>query len=199
MGNLGEEPLISCQHFDPVADSLVYLFLLRAQIQAFQEESREKVPAALLPPGSLWSRMVSYLRAFNPVQVRYAGQEWRQLVELVAQAAQMVSKVGCFSPSTLFYCQESDLYSPSWPYDWSGMPCCDWTLRVLFSLQPTYFLSASACVQGHIPMRCQYWTGTCATSLHRYPALRLGPRCCSAQPTTPACLLSLRPLGFRQS
>lgn len=90
--------LISCQHFDPVADSLVYLFLLRAQIQAFQEESRENVPAALLPPGSLWLRIVPYLRAFDPVQVRYAGQEWRQLVELVAQAAQVVSKVGLSIP-----------------------------------------------------------------------------------------------------
>lgn len=52
--------------------------------------------------------MVSYLRAFDPVQVRYAGQEWRQLVELVAKAAQMISKVGCFSISALFYRQESD-------------------------------------------------------------------------------------------
>jgi COP9 signalosome complex subunit 3 len=51
------------------------------------------VPADLLPPGNLWSRVVSYLRTFDPVQVRYGGQEWRQLIELVVQAAQVVSKV----------------------------------------------------------------------------------------------------------
>ncbi|KAJ5150976.1 COP9 signalosome complex subunit 3 [Penicillium canariense] len=79
-------------HFDPGADSLAYLFLLHAQIHALQEASCETVPAGLLPPGRLWSRMVSYLKAFDPVQVRYAGQEWRQLVELVGQAAQMASK-----------------------------------------------------------------------------------------------------------
>lgn len=86
------------------------MFLLRAQIQAFQEEFRENVPAALLPPGKLWSRIVSYLRTFDPIQVRYAGQEWRQLVEIVAQASQVVSKAWFSHIATLLQCQHSDRF-----------------------------------------------------------------------------------------
>ncbi|KAF7712873.1 Uncharacterized protein PECH_001847 [Penicillium ucsense] len=79
-------------HIDPTADSLLYLYILRAQIQIFQEESRQSLPAVLLPTGWLWSKIVSYLKSFNPVQSRYVGEEWRQVVELVAQIAQASSQ-----------------------------------------------------------------------------------------------------------
>lgn len=44
-----------------------------------------------------------YLKVFDHVQVRYAGHEWRQLVELVAQAAHEDSKVLsiCLYPARL--------------------------------------------------------------------------------------------------
>lgn len=44
------------------------------------------------PGGRLWSKALLFLKTFDPVQVRYAGQEWRRLVELVAKAAETVSK-----------------------------------------------------------------------------------------------------------
>ncbi|KAJ5988283.1 hypothetical protein N7481_003493 [Penicillium waksmanii] len=79
-------------NFDPAADSITYLFLLRLQIQTLQETSPDKLPADLLPSRELWTKCVRYLKNFNPTQVRYVGHEWRQLVELVAQAAQAASK-----------------------------------------------------------------------------------------------------------
>ncbi|KAJ5750846.1 hypothetical protein N7533_007874 [Penicillium manginii] len=79
-------------NFDPATDAITYLFLLRLQIQTLQETSQEKLPADLLPSRVLWTKCVHYLKKFNPIQVRYVGHEWRQLIELVAQAAQAASK-----------------------------------------------------------------------------------------------------------
>lgn len=159
------------------------------------------MPPALLPPGNLWSRIVTYLRAFDPVQVRYAGQEWRQLVEIVAQAAQVVSKVYDHPLSQPFSSVIKKLtgFSPSWPCDRSEMPCCGWTRLVQSSLRHTYYLSVSVCVQGHTPTRCPSLTNMSATSLRRFPTRRPNFPCCRVQHTTQACLLSPRPPGFRPS
>ncbi|EPS29113.1 COP9 signalosome complex subunit 3 [Penicillium oxalicum] len=79
-------------NIDPAADSLLYLFLLRFQIRILQKETRQPLPAALLPMGEIWPRIVSYLGSFDSVQSRYVGEEWRQLVELVAHIAQACSQ-----------------------------------------------------------------------------------------------------------
>lgn len=42
----------------------------------------------------MWSKAVHFLMGFDPIQVRYAGSEWRELVELVGQSAFAVSKAG---------------------------------------------------------------------------------------------------------
>lgn len=52
----------------------------------------QRLPKDVQPGGDLWKRAIEFLRVFNPIQVRYAGQEWRRLVELVANAAQAASK-----------------------------------------------------------------------------------------------------------
>lgn len=80
------------QNLDPGRDSIVYLFLLRLQIQTLQETSHGTLPRDLLPPGRLWLKAVRYLETFNPVQIRYAGQEFRQLIEYVGQASEAASK-----------------------------------------------------------------------------------------------------------
>ncbi|KAJ5084308.1 hypothetical protein NUU61_008887 [Penicillium alfredii] len=72
-------------HFDPSADSIAYLFILRVQIQTSQERTSEKLPTNLRPMGKLWSRAVRFLKKFDNIHIRYAGQEWRQLIEVVAQ------------------------------------------------------------------------------------------------------------------
>ncbi|KAJ5088138.1 hypothetical protein N7456_011754 [Penicillium angulare] len=75
-------------NFDPSQDSITYLFLLHLQIRAHREASGHDLPTDLLPSGKLWLKSEYFLRKFDPIQVRYAGHEWRQLVELVVQAAQ---------------------------------------------------------------------------------------------------------------
>lgn len=37
--------------------------------------------------------MIDFLERFDPVQVRYAGHEWRRVVESVAKSARACSKV----------------------------------------------------------------------------------------------------------
>ncbi|KAL4869949.1 hypothetical protein BDV12DRAFT_166695 [Aspergillus spectabilis] len=76
----------------PSVHSLSFLYLLRFQIQQAQKRSKRDIPDDLLPGGILWKQTVSFLRSFDPIQIRYAGLEWRQLVELVASAAQATLK-----------------------------------------------------------------------------------------------------------
>ncbi|KAJ5674861.1 uncharacterized protein N7477_004795 [Penicillium maclennaniae] len=79
-------------HFDPGRDSIIYLLLLRLQIQALQGEARGTLPYDLLPSGRLWTRSVRYLEIFDAIQVRYTGQEFRQVIEYVGQASEAASK-----------------------------------------------------------------------------------------------------------
>ncbi|KAL3473658.1 signalosome subunit 3 [Aspergillus californicus] len=77
---------------DPSVYSLSFLFLLQFQIQHLQKKTKRDIPEDLLPGGELWEHSVNFLRSFDPIQIRYAGCEWRQLVELVATAARIISK-----------------------------------------------------------------------------------------------------------
>ncbi|KAJ5258094.1 COP9 signalosome complex subunit [Penicillium chrysogenum] len=77
--------------FDPAIDSIPFLFVLRVQIQKVQEQNADLFPADIRPSGKLWTRAAHFLASFDGVQVRYAGREWRLLVELVGQASQAAS------------------------------------------------------------------------------------------------------------
>ncbi|KAJ5696361.1 hypothetical protein N7536_006773 [Penicillium majusculum] len=77
--------------FNPAIDSIPYLFVLRVQIQKAQELNADSLPADLRPSGRLWTCAAHFLASFDGVQVRYAGREWRLLVELVGQASQTAS------------------------------------------------------------------------------------------------------------
>lgn len=57
------------------------------------------MPDDILPGGNSWGWAVRFLQQFDPIQMRYAGQEWRDLVQLVSQAALAVSKVGWRGPA----------------------------------------------------------------------------------------------------
>ncbi|KAJ5341623.1 hypothetical protein N7541_010747 [Penicillium brevicompactum] len=82
----------SLDHLDPSADSIAYLYVLGAQIQRAQERSGNPYPADIRPAGKLWTRAAQFLTKFDRVQVRYTGREWRQLLEVVAQASLAASK-----------------------------------------------------------------------------------------------------------
>jgi len=80
---------------DPARHSLAYLFVILAHYQALQTKGNKQFPDSFQPGGELWSKSVIFLKVFDPIQVRYAGHEWRKVIELVARAAEMVSRV-CF-------------------------------------------------------------------------------------------------------
>ncbi|KAK2738735.1 hypothetical protein FQN55_000452 [Onygenales sp. PD_40] len=77
---------------DPERQTLAYLFVLLSYCQVSQETTKETFPEALQPGGEIWSKSVEFLKVFDPVQVRYAGQEWFSLVEMVAKSAEVASR-----------------------------------------------------------------------------------------------------------
>ncbi|PLN77478.1 COP9 signalosome complex subunit 3 [Aspergillus taichungensis] len=76
----------------PSEHSLSYLYVLNYRIQSIQNSTKNILPDDILPGGYSWERAVLFLQQFDPIQMRYAGQEWRNLVHLVSQAALAVSK-----------------------------------------------------------------------------------------------------------
>ncbi|KAH8724492.1 hypothetical protein GQ44DRAFT_708766 [Phaeosphaeriaceae sp. PMI808] len=77
---------------DPTFNSIAYAFALRHRIAALVE--KRTVPDTLKPGGTVWSQLVKWLDTFDPVQMRYAGQEWRRLVDYVEQIARAIDSPG---------------------------------------------------------------------------------------------------------
>ncbi|OJD17945.1 hypothetical protein AJ78_01976 [Emergomyces pasteurianus Ep9510] len=77
---------------DPGRQTLGYLLVLLSHYQVSQENTKESFPNAWLPGGEIWLKSVALLKMFDPIQIRYAGQEWRGLVEMVAKSAEMASR-----------------------------------------------------------------------------------------------------------
>ncbi|CAG8182398.1 unnamed protein product [Penicillium salamii] len=90
-------------NFDPSKDSITYLFVLGMQIQSAQERSGTTCPADIRPAGKLWARAAQFLTGFDRIQVRYTGREWRQLVEIVAQASLVASKASPLWSAMVFF------------------------------------------------------------------------------------------------
>lgn len=78
---------------DPSVNSLSYLFTLLGFYEIERAKSRESWPTILQPGGPVWSRTLVFFETFDPVQVRYAGHEWRKLLEMVVSSAQAMSSV----------------------------------------------------------------------------------------------------------
>lgn len=83
------------QKLDPSLHSLSYLFIWHLQVQSIRGRSGDCFSEDVRPGGDLWSKGIRLLMSFDPIQVRYAGREWRELVELLAKSALSVSKVKC--------------------------------------------------------------------------------------------------------
>lgn len=80
------------KNLDPSLHSIPYLLILHFQVRSSQSRAGDQLPQSIRPGGQLWPKAALILRNFDPIQVRYVGKEWRELVELVGQAAQAVSK-----------------------------------------------------------------------------------------------------------
>jgi COP9 signalosome complex subunit 3 len=87
----GEGTLLTLlQVLDPTANSMAYAVTLRIRISAAMER---KSMEQLQPGNRLWNKLVRFLENFDSVQMRYAGHEWRKLVDYVEQMARVAGTV----------------------------------------------------------------------------------------------------------
>lgn len=82
------------QVLNPTTNAIAYAYTLRHRIEA----AHKKSPDQLQPGTPLWNALVLFLESFDPIQMRYAGDQWRKLVdyvELIARTANAVSLNRC--------------------------------------------------------------------------------------------------------
>lgn len=73
----------------------------------------------MLPGGALWNKLVLFLETFDPVQMRYAGHEYKKLVDYVEPLARDAGSV-CVHATVLSERSTDVFDSPVWllrPYD----------------------------------------------------------------------------------
>lgn len=76
------------QILDPSINSLPYLFALLAHIKNVSGKNRKGSPSENFSPGQpLWTKMRLFIDTFDPLQIRYTGNEMRWLLESVVTNA----------------------------------------------------------------------------------------------------------------
>ncbi|KKA20529.1 COP9 subunit 3 [Rasamsonia emersonii CBS 393.64] len=80
------------EQLDPSVHSLSFLLVFHFHVLALRSRTNQVIPKDLYPGNNLWSKALLFLKTFDPIQVRYAGYEWRKVVESVARAAEAVAK-----------------------------------------------------------------------------------------------------------
>jgi COP9 signalosome complex subunit 3 len=73
---------------NPALNSVPYVFVLLANITAFQNQSSNALDGAIL-----WDKIVTFLENFDPIQIRYVGLEFRQVVIAAANLARRSQQV----------------------------------------------------------------------------------------------------------
>ncbi|KAF1930280.1 uncharacterized protein M421DRAFT_369933 [Didymella exigua CBS 183.55] len=76
---------------NPAVNSIAYAFALRHRISAAMDK---KSSDTVQPGGALWNQLVLFLETFDPVQLRYAGQEYKKLVDYVEPLARNAGSPG---------------------------------------------------------------------------------------------------------
>lgn len=73
------------QLLDPKTQSLPYLIALFARISICRDDARfgDTSKDLSCPTGAIWLKIINFLNVFDPLQVRYAGKLWRNLLEIV--------------------------------------------------------------------------------------------------------------------
>ncbi|KAF2996503.1 hypothetical protein E8E13_005690 [Curvularia kusanoi] len=77
---------------NPAANSIAYAFTLRHRIAAAIDGKSDA--NAALPGGALWNKLVLFLETFDPIQMRYAGQEYKRLVDYAESLARDAGSPG---------------------------------------------------------------------------------------------------------
>ena len=74
------------QMLDPAVNSIAYLTVLMARLKAYAGKS--SISDFVVPINCHeWNRIVFFLSKFDPVQIRYAGRDWRSLLECLYNSA----------------------------------------------------------------------------------------------------------------
>ncbi|KAF7513503.1 hypothetical protein GJ744_008797 [Endocarpon pusillum] len=80
---------------DPSTQSLAYLHILCAHIEAARSASKASpgsLPPAVLFGGRLWPRIVAFVEGFDPIQVRYAGSQFRFVLGVVTRGSRQTGQ-----------------------------------------------------------------------------------------------------------
>ncbi|KAI9808708.1 MAG: hypothetical protein M1825_003860 [Sarcosagium campestre] len=83
---------------DPAINTIPYLYTLLAHVAALQEEynqlhgNQAPRPCPIDVHSALWEDAVNFVERFDARQIRYAGPEWRSLLELMAKSARSDGK-----------------------------------------------------------------------------------------------------------
>ncbi|MCJ1434782.1 hypothetical protein MMC27_004152 [Xylographa pallens] len=79
---------------DPAINTLPYLYTLLAHLGGTPDEkqSGNGLLKVFHPGGQLWEKMLEFVERFDPVQIRYAGHEWRRLLEKIARVGDLSNK-----------------------------------------------------------------------------------------------------------
>jgi len=78
------------QGLNPALDTLPYLFVLNSQIHAGIK--KKLPPASLSPGGPLWDKARLFVDSFDPIEIRYAGNEWSTLLDALAMVQPSTSE-----------------------------------------------------------------------------------------------------------
>lgn len=81
-------------------NTIPYVAILSATVEAARQgkSTQGLLPAEILPNGSWYAKIVRLLETFDPVQVRYVGQGFVKLVDVVVHASQQSSQVWNVAP-----------------------------------------------------------------------------------------------------
>jgi COP9 signalosome complex subunit 3 len=81
---------------NPAVNTIAYAFALQARILAAGDtpKTQKQVPDQLRPGGAVWNKLVLFMETFDPIQIRYIGNEWRRLLEYVERVARVFASPG---------------------------------------------------------------------------------------------------------
>ena len=97
--NLRADGRLLSQILNPTLHTLPFLYVLLAHINGPQggKQTVGSQAKALSPGGQLWAKMEEFMERFDPVQIRYAGNLFPGLINVVVHSARIASKVRSIS------------------------------------------------------------------------------------------------------
>lgn len=75
-------------------NSIPYLYVLSSQIRALLDQPKDaSLPENIRPGGELFAKLATFLSSFDPMQMRYLGKTWRQVIEQLAHIVRSTGTV----------------------------------------------------------------------------------------------------------